>query len=248
MKHVIGIIPARFDSTRLKGKPLADISGKPMVQHVYENTIKSSILDDAIVATDDERIKETVEAFGGKAVLTSRDHLTGTDRISEVAKNLDVQVVVNIQCDEPFIKPGMIDEVVKPLLANRDVPMGTLMHQIDKKDFHNPNVVKVVTDRSGFALYFSRSLIPYPRHEEGHRVFEHIGIYSYQKDFLLTFSQLKPTPLEKSEALEQLRALENGFKIRVILTKGYIPFSVDTQEDLERAREFARHLEGNNEG
>lgn len=248
MKHVIGIIPARFDSTRLKGKPLADISGKPMVQHVYENTIKSSILDDAIVATDDERIKETVEAFGGKAVLTSRDHLTGTDRISEVAENLDVQVVVNIQCDEPFIKPGMIDEVVKPLLEDRDVPMGTLMHQIDKKDFHNPNVVKVVTDRSGFALYFSRSLIPYPRHEEGHRVFEHIGIYSYQKDFLLTFSQLKPTPLEKSEALEQLRALENGFKIRVILTKGYIPFSVDTQEDLERAREFARHLEGNNEG
>jgi len=248
MKQAIGIIPARFDSTRLKGKPLADINGKPMVQHVYENTIKSSILDDVIIATDDESIKEAVENFGGKVILTSKDHLTGTDRISEVAENLDVQVVVNIQCDEPFIKPGMIDEVVNPLLEDRDVPMCTLMHEIDKKDFHDPNVVKVVTDTSGFALYFSRSLIPYPRHEEGHRVFEHIGIYSYQKAFLLTFSQLKPTPLEKSEGLEQLRALENGFKIKVILTKDYIPLSVDTQEDLERAREFARSLEGNNEG
>lgn len=248
MKQAIGIIPARFDSTRLKGKPLADINGKPMVQHVYENTIKSSILDDAIIATDDESIKEAVENFGGKVILTSKIHLTGTDRISEVAENLDVQVVVNIQCDEPFIKPGMIDEVVNPLLEDRDVPMCTLMHEIDKKDFDNPNVVKVVTDTSGFALYFSRSLIPYPRHEEGHRVFEHIGIYSYQKVFLLTFSQLKPTPLEKSEGLEQLRALENGFKIKVILTKDYIPLSVDTQEDLERAREFARSLEGNNEG
>ncbi|MFB0506743.1 MAG: 3-deoxy-manno-octulosonate cytidylyltransferase [Thermodesulfobacteriota bacterium] len=248
MKQAIGIIPARFDSTRLKGKPLADINGKPMVQHVYENTIKSSILDDVIIATDDESIKEAVENFGGKVILTSKDHLTGTDRISEVAENLDVQVVVNIQCDEPFIKPGMIDEVVNPLLEDRDVPLCTLMHEIDKKDFHDPNVVKVVTDTSGFALYFSRSLIPYPRHEEGHRVFEHIGIYSYQKVFLLTFSQLKPTPLEKSEGLEQLRALENGFKIKVILTKDYIPLSVDTQEDLERAREFARSLEGNNEG
>ncbi len=248
MKQAIGIIPARFDSTRLRGKPLADINGKPMVQHVYENTIKSSILDDAIIATDDESIKEAVENFGGKAILTSKDHLTGTDRISEVAEDLDVQVVVNIQCDEPFIKPGMIDEVVNPLIEDRDVPMCTLMHEIDKKDFHNPNVVKVVTDASGFALYFSRSLIPYPRHEEGHRAFEHIGIYSYQKPFLLTFSQLKPTPLERSEGLEQLRALENGFKIKVTLTKDYIPLSVDTQEDLERAREFARSLEGNNEG
>lgn len=248
MTRVVGLIPARFGSTRLMGKPLVEINGKPMVQLVYENAIKSSTLDDAIVATDDRRIKEAVEKFGGKAVLTSQDHLTGTDRISEVAKDLDVEVVVNIQGDEPFIKPGMINEVVNPLLEDKDIPMCTLMHEIGKEDFHNPDVVKVVTDASGFALYFSRSLIPYPRHEEGHRVFEHIGIYSYQKVFLLTFSQLKPTPLEKSEGLEQLRALENGFKIKVILTKDYIPLSVDTQEDLERAREFARSLEGNNEG
>ncbi len=248
MTKVVGIIPARFGSTRLMGKPLADINGKPMVQHVYESTIKSSILDDVIVATDDRRIKEAVEEFGGIAVLTSKDHLTGTDRISEVARDMDVDIVVNIQADEPFIKPGMIDEIVNPLLKDRDIPMCTLMHEIDKEDVQNPDVVKVVTDTSGFALYFSRSLIPYPRREEGHRVFEHIGIYSYRKDFLLTFSQLEPTPLEKSEGLEQLRALENGFKIRVILTKDYIPLSVDTQEDLERAREFVRSLETNNDG
>jgi 3-deoxy-manno-octulosonate cytidylyltransferase (CMP-KDO synthetase) len=245
--RVVGVIPARYHSTRLEGKPLADINGKPMVQYVYENAIKSSILDDVIVATDDNRIRKAVEKFGGQAVLTSKEHSTGTDRISEVAENLGVEVVVNIQGDEPFVKPRMLDEVVNPLLEDRDIPMCTLMHEIGKEDFDNPNVVKVVTDTSWFALYFSRSLIPYPRCEEGHCAFEHIGIYSYQKDFLLTFSKLKPTPLEKSEGLEQLRALENGFKIKVILTKDYIPLSVDTQEDLERAREFAKKLMGNME-
>jgi len=245
--RVVGIIPARYHSTRLEGKPLADINGKPMVQHVYENVMKSSILDHVIVATDDSRIKETVEKFGGQAVLTSRDHSTGTDRISEVAEELDVEVVVNIQGDEPFVRPGMLDEVVNPLLEDRSIPMCTLMHEIGKEDFDNPNVVKVVTDKSGFALYFSRSLIPYPRCDEGLHIFEHIGIYSYQKDFLIAFSKSKSTPLEKSEGLEQLRTLENGFKIKVILTRDYIPLSVDTQEDLERARVFARKLEGSRE-
>ena len=240
--RVVGIIPARYHSTRLEGKPLADIDGRPMVHHVYANANKSSVLDDVIVATDDNRIKDAVERFGGKAVLTSKDHSTGTDRIAEGAQNLDVQVVVNIQGDEPFVRPGMLDEVVNPLLEDRNIPMGTLMHEISKEDFDNPNVVKVVTDKAGFALYFSRSLIPYPRYQEEHRAFEHIGIYSYQKDFLLAFSKLEPTPLEKSESLEQLRALENGFRIKVILTKDYIPFSVDTQEDLERARIFAKTL------
>lgn len=245
--RVVGIIPARYHSTRLEAKPLADINGKPMVQHVYENATKSPILDQVIVATDDSRIMEAVEKFGGQAALTSKDHSTGTDRISEVAENLDAEVVINIQGDEPFVKPGMLDEVVNPLLEDKNIPMCTLMHEIDKEDFDNPNVVKVVTDKSGFALYFSRSLIPYPRYEEGYRAFEHIGIYSYQKDFLVTLSKSKPTPLEKSESLEQLRALENGFRIKVILTKDYIPFSVDTQEDLERARVFARELEGTEE-
>ena len=244
LMRVVGIIPARYGSTRLTGKPLVDIDGKPMIQHVYENVRKSSILDDAIVATDDERIKKVVEGFGGKATLTSSHHTTGTDRVAEVARELDAEVVVNIQGDEPFINPGMIDEVAQPLLEDKSIPMGTLMHEIkNREDFTNPNVVKVVTDKYGFALYFSRSLIPYPRRTEGHRAFEHIGIYSYQKDFLLTFASLKPTPLELSESLEQLRALENGYKIKVILTKHeYVALSVDTPEDLEKARLFARSL------
>lgn len=242
--QALGVIPARYGSTRLEGKPLVDIIGKPMIQHVYENVTRSSILDDVIVATDDSKIKKVVEGFGGKAVLTSPDYTTGTDRVAEVARNLDVQVVVNIQGDEPFINPEMINEVAEPLLRDKNILMGTLMHKIkNEEDLSNPNVVKVVTDKWGFALYFSRSLIPYPRRSEGHRAFEHIGIYSYQKDFLLKFAELKPTPLETSESLEQLRALENGYRIKVVLTKQkYIALSVDTPEDLEKARVFAKSL------
>lgn len=242
--QALGVIPARYGSTRLEGKPLVDIIGKPMIQHVYENVTRSSILDDVIVATDNYKIKKVVEGFGGKAVLTSPDYTTGTDRVAEVARNLDVQVVVNIQGDEPFINPEMINEVAEPLLRDKNILMGTLMHEIkNEEDLSNPNVVKVVTDKSGFALYFSRSLIPYLRRSEGHRAFEHIGIYSYQKDFLLKFAELKPTPLETSESLEQLRALENGYRIKVVLTKQkYIALSVDTPEDLEKARVFAKSL------
>lgn len=234
----VGIIPARYHSTRLEGKPLVDIHGQSMIQRVYENVMKTDVLDDVLVATDDQRIVEAVERFGGKAVMTSKDHTTGTDRIAEVAKHLDAQVVINVQGDEPFISPIMIDEVATPLLEDQDIPMCTLMHEIGEEDFQNPNVVKVVTDSSGFALYFSRSLIPFPRYKEGHQAFEHIGIYGYQKDFLLKLTQLAPTPLEKTEALEQLRVIENGFKIKVIATaaKDYIPLSIDTKEDLERAR------------
>lgn len=241
---VIGIIPARYKSTRLQGKPLKEICGKPMIQWVYESASKSSILDDIIVATEDSRVKETVEKFGGKAVLTSPTCATGTDRVEEVARDLNVQVVVNIQGDEPFINSKMIDEVAEVLLENQNIPMATLMHEItNKEDFHNPNVVKVVRDNFGFALYFSRSLIPYPRYTEGHRVFEHIGIYAYQKDFLLKYVKLEPTPLEKSESLEQLRVLANGYKIKVVLTKQeYVPLSVDTPEDLEKANQFAKFL------
>ncbi len=236
----VGIIPARYHSTRLEGKPLVDIHGKPMIQWVYENTRKAEVLDDVLVATDDQRIIEAVERFGGKAVLTSKDHTTGTDRIAEVAKDLDVQVVINVQGDEPFITPTMITEVATPLLEDKDIPMCTLRHEITAEDFQNPNVVKVVTDLTGFALYFSRSLIPFPRNKEGHQAFEHIGIYGYQKDFLLKLTRLVPTSLEKTEALEQLRVLEHGFKIKVILTNAqdYIPLSIDTKEDLEKAREF----------
>jgi len=242
--RVIGVIPARYHSTRLEGKPLKDINGKPMVQWVYEGVIKSKILDDVIVATDDERIIDAVKSFNGKAVMTSKEHASGTDRVAEVAESIDADIIVNIQGDEPFVNPGMIDEVAKPLIDDPEIMMGTLMHPIKSEaDYDNPNVVKVVCDKSGFALYFSRSLIPYPRHREGFMAYEHIGIYSYRKDFLVMLRNLEQTYLEKIESLEQLRVLENGYKIKVVETKQeYIPLSVDTAEDLEKARIFAKSL------
>jgi len=239
---VLGVIPARYASTRLPGKPLVDILGRPMIRLVYENAARARTLERLIVATDDERILEAVEAFGGRARLTSREHNTGTDRVAEMAGGLEAEVVVNIQGDEPFVEPGMIDEIVQPLLDDPELPMCTSMHQVtDPADFANPNVVKVVVDLAGHALYFSRSLIPYPRKREGHRVFEHIGLYAYRRDFLLSYARLPQTPLEKLESLEQLRALEHGYRIRVVETRqSYIPLSVDTPEDLEKARVLAR--------
>ena len=240
--NVLGVIPARYQSTRLPGKPLADILGRPMIQWVYENVSRSALLDEVIVAADDNRVIAAVERFGGKAVMTSRDHATGTDRVAEVADRYDARIVVNIQGDEPFVNPGMIDEIVQPLLEDESIPMSTLMHGIeDREDLHNPNVVKVVNDARGFALYFSRSLIPFPRHENLHRAYEHIGIYAYRKDFLLRCAKMSPTLLEKTESLEQLRVLENGFRIRVVQTEqDYIPLSVDTKGDLEKARILAQ--------
>jgi len=243
--RVVGVIPARYASTRLPGKPLVDILGKPMIRRVYENAARSRLLEMLIVATDDERILAAVAAFGGQAVLTSRDHNTGTDRVAEVVRGLEAEIVVNIQGDEPFVHPGMIDEVVEPLLADPELPMCTSMHRItDPADFANPNVVKAVVDLAGDALYFSRSLIPYPRKTEGHRAFEHIGMYAYRKDFLLKYAALPQTPLEKLESLEQLRVLEHGYRLRVVETRqDYIPLSVDTPEDLEKARKLARELD-----
>ena len=240
--RVVGVIPARYASTRLPGKPLRDILGKPMIQHVYENASRSMRLSDLVVATDDERIMAAVASFGGRAMMTSRDHSTGTDRVAEVVRGLEAGIVVNIQGDEPFVHPGMIDEAVQPLLDDPTLPMCTLMHAIgDPADYANPNVVKVVVNLAGNALYFSRSLIPYPRKAEGHAAFEHIGMYAYTKDFLLTCARLPQTPLEKLESLEQLRVLEHGYRLRVIETRqDYVPLSVDTTEDLERARELAR--------
>ena len=240
--RVIGVIPARYGSTRFEGKPLADIWGKPMIQYVYERAQRASILDDVIVATDDLRIKEAVERFGGKAAMTSPKHPTGTDRSGEVVKDLDVNTVINIQGDEPLIDPKLIDEVGQPLLENPQIEMATLAHEITTKEKHmDPNVVKVVIDAQGFALYFSRSLIPYPRKTENLHAYEHIGIYAYRKNFLLDFIQLPPTPLEKTESLEQLRALENGYKIKVIITKKYTGLSVDTREDLEEVKAIVVH-------
>jgi 3-deoxy-manno-octulosonate cytidylyltransferase (CMP-KDO synthetase) len=241
--NAIGVIPARYKSTRLPGKPLADILGRPMVQWVYESAARSS-LEAVIVAADDRRVLEAVEKFGGEAVLTSPDHTTGTDRVAEVAGGMNADIVVNIQGDEPFIHPGMIDEIVDPFVNDEDLPMCTSMHEItEEDDLRNPNVVKVVTDKNGFALYFSRSLVPYPRYRDGFHAYEHIGIYAFRKDFLMRFSSLDATVLEQTEALEQLRALEHGYRIKVIRTHmEYIPLSVDTEEDLEKARSFAKKL------
>lgn len=240
----IGIIPARYGSSRLPGKPLKDILGKPMIQHVYERASRAKLIDDLIVATDDQRIVDAVEAFGGKAMLTSKDHPTGSDRIAEVAGNYDCDNVINIQGDEPLIMPEIIDEITEALLADPSLVMATGCYQISEELYHNPNVVKVVFDKDQFAMMFSRSLIPYPRKVENLAVYEHIGIYAYTKAFLMKYITLPQTPLSTAESLEQLKAMENGYKIKVIPTKfGYNALSVDTQEDLDEVIRILKERE-----
>lgn len=232
---IIGIIPARYGSSRLPGKPLKDICGKPMIQHVYERACECKLLDAVIVATDDQRIVDVVEAFGGKAMMTSVNHQNGSERIAEVAQAYDCDIVVNIQGDEPLIQPEIIDEIVEALIANEDVPMSTGCYKLPDDDslLQNENVVKVVFDRNERALYFSRSLIPYPRKKDTFAAYEHIGIYAYRKDFLMKYITLPNTPLQETESLEQLKVLENGYPIQVVPTKfNYNALSVDTEEDL----------------
>ena len=240
---VAGIIPARFGSSRLPGKPLALICGKPMIRHVYEQCRQATLLHDLWVATDDERIREVVSDFGGKALMTRSDHTCGTDRIAEAAETLEVDNVVNIQGDQPFIDPAMIDQTVKPLLDHPQAQVATLMKPIvDEEGLTDPAVVKAVTDLKGRALYFSRSLIPYPREKTGQTVYEHIGLYAYRKEVLLQLTALKATGLEKTESLEQLRWLEHGYHIQVdIVSEGdhsFRGFSVDTEADLLRANKM----------
>ncbi|TLM68963.1 MAG: 3-deoxy-manno-octulosonate cytidylyltransferase [Deltaproteobacteria bacterium] len=242
--RVTAVIPARYASTRFPGKPLADLNGKPMIQWVCEGTARCALVDKVLVATDDARIAEAVAAFGGTAVMTRADHPTGTDRLAEVAAGLDSELIVNVQGDEPLIDPKMIEAAVKPLLTDPSIPMGTLKTPLTSlEEFRNPNVVKVVTDRRGFALYFSRAPIPYPRDfsdrlESRWRELataKHVGLYVYRRDFLLGFPGLAPTPLEEQEKLEQLRALEHGHRIFVAETAMGVQ-GVDTPEDLDRVR------------
>lgn len=245
---VVGIIPARYGSTRLPGKALKLILGKPMIQRVYERAQLARGLSSVCVATDDERIARLVESFGGRAVMTSPDHPSGTDRLAEATRGMDAEIVVNVQGDQPFLDPVMIDEAVQPLLDDPALPMATLMHPVDRpEDLQDPAVVKVVVDLAGNALYFSRSLIPYPRHTLPHPVYEHVGLYVYRRDFLQKLAQLPPTPLERIESLEQLRVLEHGFRLRVVETKcrdhGFSGFSVDTEQDLVRAEAMLRERE-----
>jgi len=240
---VIGVIPARYSSTRFEGKVLADILGKPMLQHVYERAKQARLLDDVIIACDHETVANAAREFGAKVVLTSQSHDCGTDRISEVVNPLDVKIIVNIQGDEPLIHPSMIDSVAAALLDNKDINMATLMKRIEDAHLINdPNVVKVVVDKNNFALYFSRAAIPHLalNAEIEHPVyFRHIGLYAYTKDFLFTYKNLPVSNLEKTERLEQLRVLEGGFRIKVIETN-FDTIGVDIPEDLEKVKDILR--------
>ncbi len=234
------VIPARYASTRFPGKPLQDILGKPMIQHVCERAARAACVDRVIVATDDERIFKAVEGFGGEAQMTRIEHATGTDRLAEVAERIESDLVVNVQGDEPLIDPRMIDLAVTPLLADPGIPMGTLKSPIETSaDYRNPHIVKVVTDQDGFALFFSRAPIPHARDlADTDRLSDplphkHIGLYVYRRDFLLRYPTLPATPLENLEKLEQLRALEHGYRIRVVATE-LTSQGVDTPEDLLR--------------
>jgi 3-deoxy-manno-octulosonate cytidylyltransferase (CMP-KDO synthetase) len=234
--HVV--IPARYASTRFPGKPLVDIAGKPMVVHVCERAAQSGAAG-VHVATDDKRIFDVVKAHGHRALMTRADHASGTDRLAEAARKLklaDHQIVVNVQGDEPLIAPKLIAQVARTLASRRKASVSTACHAIhDPAALDNPNVVKVVLDAEGYALYFSRARIPYPR-EPGTPCYRHAGIYGYRVGFLRKYARLKPAPLEKSEALEQLRVLWHGYRIAVAVSETEIPPGVDTPQDLEAVR------------
>jgi 3-deoxy-manno-octulosonate cytidylyltransferase (CMP-KDO synthetase) len=245
MTKIVAFIPARFPSTRFPGKPLARISGKPLIQHVYERARACPDLDETYVATDDQRIYACVERFGGRAIMTAEDHQSGTDRIAEAAERLNVgprAIVVNIQGDQPLFQPSILTDLIRPLNKDRTIPMSTLMYEIEEdKEIQDPNNVKVVVDTNGYALYFSRLPIPFVRDKgSAAHYYKHIGIYAYRNEFLLTFTKLPYGKLEEIEKLEQLRALEHGFRIKVIET----PFDsteVDVPEDIiEVERQLAQ--------
>lgn len=229
-----GIIPARYQATRFPGKPLFPILGKPLVQHVYERVSAAKNITEAIVATDDRRIFDAVQAFGGRVIMTSPDHPTGTDRLAEVARGLDCELVVNVQGDEPLMSPELVDRAVAHFGAIPDFRMGSAMTPITvEEDIANPNVVKVVVSQTGRALYFTRHPVPYRRAQTGAPCYQHIGFYVYKREFLLEFAAMPPTPLERTESLEQLRALENGIPIHMLETD-YQGIGVDAPEDVAR--------------
>jgi 3-deoxy-manno-octulosonate cytidylyltransferase (CMP-KDO synthetase) len=250
---ITAVIPARFASTRFPGKALAEIDGRPMIQHVYQRAAQSRLVGRVIVATDDLRIAEAVTAFGGEAVMTAAAHETGTDRLAEVAAGLDADIIVNVQGDEPLIDPAMIDLAIQPLLEEADLKMATVKSRIKiLHDFLSPNVVKVVTDTRGNALYFSRSPLPFFRDKWKDLkdesfccgkllCYKHVGLYVYRRDFLLKYAAMPATFLELSEKLEQLRAIENGVTIRVVETDCE-SIGVDTPDDLLKVQEQYRKL------
>jgi len=250
---IVAIIPARFGSTRLPGKPLSDIHGKTMIERVWERARAASLPERVLVATDDERIAAAVRGFGGEVVLTSSAHATGTDRLAEAVRSTDADIVVNVQGDEPMLDPAGIDAAAAPLLRDPELPMTTLSLPLTElEEMLSPSVVKVVTDARGDALYFSRSPIPHVRTSGGDLVDaaraalqtglarKHVGLYAYRRAALVRFAALPPAPLEQAEGLEQLRALHHGMRIRVVPVEGPGGVAVDTAEDLERVRALLR--------
>ena len=237
------VIPARFGSTRLPGKPLADIAGKPMIQRVYERVTNAKKPEVFIVATDDQRVYDAVQSFGGTVVMTDANHPTGTDRLAEVAQQYtDLDVIINVQGDEPMIDANLIDQLAELFESDDVLQMATVATPLLEEEYDEPSAVKVILNKRNDAMYFSRSLIPYPRHDFVNTPLKHIGIYAYRRQFLLDYAKMEPTAAEQTESLEQLRALENGFAIRVITTdKRFV--GVDTPEDLARVNAICEQEE-----
>ena len=233
------IIPARYGSSRLEGKPLIEVGGKPVIQWVYEKAQQAKLADMIIVATDDERIFQAVKSFGGEVEMTSKDHKCGSDRIREVAeRHPEIAYIVNLQGDEPLIKPESIDAVARNVQEDDNADISTLIRILkDEEEINNPNLVKCVIDNNGYALYFSRSKIPFERNSGIATFYGHLGIYGYKRNALIKMTSLPQTPLEKTESLEQLRALENGMKIKTSVVD-FVPVGIDTKEDLEKFKEI----------
>ncbi len=233
------IIPARYGSSRLEGKPLIEVNGKPIIQWVYEKAQQAKLADMIIVATDDERIFNAVKAFGGDVEMTSASHKCGSDRIREVVeRHPEISYIVNLQGDEPLIKPESIDAVAKNVQEDENADISTLIRVLtDEVEINNPNLVKCVVDNNGYALYFSRSKIPYERNSGIATFYGHLGIYGYKREALMKMTSLPQTPLERTESLEQLRALENGMKIKTSVVD-FVPVGIDTKEDLEKFKEI----------
>jgi 3-deoxy-manno-octulosonate cytidylyltransferase (CMP-KDO synthetase) len=232
--RAVGVIPARYQASRFPGKPLVAIAGMPMIQRVWLGTCSAKSLERVVVATDDERIAEACRRFGAEVALTRADHPSGTDRIAEVAAQLDCDAVVNVQGDEPLIEGFAIDAAIAALAEDGEAAIATLVHAAEPGAIADPNRVKVVLDRRGRALYFSRSAIPFARDAAQPRYWQHVGLYAYRRDFLLRFPSLAPTPAELAEGLEQLRALEHGFAIRCAVIEGWTSAAVDVPEDVAR--------------
>ena len=241
---VLAVLPARYGSTRFPGKPLTPIAGKPMIQHVWERTRAAKSIDAVVVATDDERIRSACEAFGAEVEMTRDDHPTGTDRLAEVAARRDCDVIVNVQGDEPLIEGFVVDAAVESLVSDESAAMSTIVHRAEPEAFDDPNRVKVVLDANGFALYFSRAPIPFRRKDTGIAPLQHVGLYVYRRDFLLEIVKLDRSPAECAEELEQLRALENGYRIRAAEIEGWTSVPVDVPEDVPIVEAALSRAEG----